>query len=451
MAIAQDISDLGSISRELSLTKETKERMDNLLGESLDSFFVADKEGKVINVNKAYTRMTGHKAEDILGRSMYELVEKGYYRQAATLMVLESHQPVMYKERTSTGRVALFTGLPIFDEHGELSNVLVNIKDITDLESVSGELEKTQELKDELDKVIQASFDGICETDAQANILIVNDAYVRITGMSKEELIGKNMEQMVNDGYYDRSVALMVIEQGKPATIEQKLQTGKKVLVTGNPVFNDRNELVRVIINARDLTELEQLRQEIEQAQQLSRHYQEELQKMRIREESDFIAESQPSKDLIDLIIRVSRVDSTVLIQGESGVGKEIIARELHKHSPRCDQPYIKINCAAIPETLLESELFGYEPGAFTGAKKGGKIGLFELANNGSLFRSIGILALYDWYLLLCRWRFCSGRTLWFRSMAFPIARHWYGFCLWHGWHRKIDWPHGSCLLCWFI
>jgi PAS domain S-box-containing protein len=386
VAVAQDISDIENISKELSFTKETKEWMENLLGESLDSFFVADKEGKVVTVNKAYTRMTGHKAEDILGKSMYELVEKGYYRQAATLMVLESREPVMYKERTSTGRVALFTGIPIFDENGELCNVLVNIKDITDLESVSGELEKTQELKDELDKVIQASFDGILETDARGNTLIVNDAYVRITGMCKKELLGKNIRQLVRDGYYDRSVAQMVIEQGKPVTIEQRLRTGKKVLVTGNPVFNDRNELVRVIVNARDLSELEHLRQEVEQAQQLSRHYQEELRKMRMREENDFITESQASKDLFDLIVRVSRVDSTVLIQGESGVGKEIVARELHRNSPRCDQPYIKVNCAAIPESLLESELFGYESGAFTGANKGGKIGLFELANKGSLF-----------------------------------------------------------------
>jgi PAS domain S-box-containing protein len=386
VAVAQDISDIENISKELSFTKETKEWMENLLGESLDSFFVADKEGKVVTVNKAYTRMTGHKAEDILGKSMYELVEKGYYRQAATLMVLESREPVMYKERTSTGRVALFTGIPIFDENGELCNVLVNIKDITDLESVSGELEKTQELKDELDKVIQASFDGILETDARGNTLIVNDAYVRITGMCKKELLGKNIRQLVRDGYYDRSVAQMVIEQGKPVTIEQRLRTGKKVLVTGNPVFNDRNELVRVIVNARDLTELEHLRQEVEQAQQLSRHYQEELRKMRMREENDFVTESQASKDLFDLIVRVSRVDSTVLIQGESGVGKEIVARELHRNSPRCDQPYIKVNCAAIPESLLESELFGYESGAFTGANKGGKIGLFELANKGSLF-----------------------------------------------------------------
>ncbi|MGE5543807.1 MAG: sigma 54-interacting transcriptional regulator, partial [Bacillota bacterium] len=386
VAVAQDISDLENISRELSRTKETKEWMDHLLGESLDSFFVADKNGVVLNVNKAYTRMTGHKAEDIIGRSMYELVEKGYYRRAATLMVLESGQPVMYKERTSTGRVALYTGLPIYDEKGELRNVLVNIKDITDLETVSGELEKTQELKDELDKVIQASFDGICETDAHGKILIVNDAYARITGKSREELIGKDVQRMVSDGYYDHSVASMVIEQGKPVTIEQRLKFGRKVLVTGNPVFNDRNELVRVIINARDLTELEQLRQEVEQAQQLSRHYKEELEKMRLLEESSIVVESQASKDLFDLILRVSRVDSTVLIQGESGVGKEVIARELHKHSPRCNQPLIKVNCAAIPETLLESELFGYEAGAFTGASKGGKAGLFELANKGTLF-----------------------------------------------------------------
>ncbi|HCF50560.1 MAG TPA: hypothetical protein DER60_09765 [Syntrophomonas sp.] len=386
VAVAQDISDMESITRELNIAREMKESMDYFLNESLDSFFVADKEGRVINVNKAYTRITGLKAEDIVGKSMYDLVEQGYYNKAATLMVLESKQPVMYKETTSTGRVALFTGLPIFDKEGELANVLVNIKDITDLESVAGELEKTQDMKDELQAVIEASFDGICQTDAQANIIRVNDAYVRITGMSREELVGKNEQGLAEEGYYDHSVSMMVIEQKRPVTIEQKLKTGKRLLVTGNPVFDDRGELIRVITNARDMTELEQLRQEMEQAQELSRHYQEELQKIRISEESNFIAESRQSKDIIDLIVRLGRVDSTVLIQGESGVGKEIIARELHKNSTRCKKPYIKINCAAIPESLLESELFGYETGAFTGAKKGGKSGIFEVANTGSLF-----------------------------------------------------------------
>jgi PAS domain S-box-containing protein/TyrR family helix-turn-helix protein len=385
-AVAQDISDLENITRELHTTKEMKKKLDTLLSASLDSFFVADSQGVVINVNKAYSRITGLKAEDIIGRSMYDLVDQGYYKQAATLMVLESQQPVMYKETTATGRVVLFTGIPIFDEKGDLTNVLVNVRDITDLESVSGELEKTQEIKEELNKVIQSSFDGIMETDAKGNILIVNDAYVRITGISKEELIGKNVQDLVRDGYYDRSVSLMVMEKGKAVTIEQKLKTGKKLLVTGNPVFNERGELIRIITNARDLTELEQLRQDVEQAQELSRHYQEELKKIRISQESNFVAESRQSKDIIDLIMRVSQVDTTVLIQGESGVGKEIVAQELHKQSPRCNQPFIKINCAAIPESLLESELFGYDAGAFTGANKHGKMGIFELANKGSLF-----------------------------------------------------------------
>lgn len=386
VAIAQDISDLENITRELNVTKEMKDKLDALLSASLDSFFVADSQGVVINVNKAYSDITGIPAEKIIGRSMYDLVKEGYYKQAATIMVLESQQPVMYKETTATGRVALFTGIPIFDEQGQLTNVLVNIRDITDLESVSGELERVQEVKEELNTVIQSSFDGIMETDANGQVLIVNDAYIRITGISREELIGKNEAQLAQDGYYDRSVSLMVKEKGKPVTIEQRLKTGKKLLVTGNPVFNERGELIRIITNARDLTELEQLRQDMEQAQELSRHYQDELRKIRISQESNFVAESQQSKDIVDLIIRVSKVDTTVLIQGESGVGKEIVAQLLHKHSPRCNQPFIKINCAAIPESLLESELFGYEAGAFTGASRQGKMGIFELANKGSLF-----------------------------------------------------------------
>ncbi|HBI71803.1 MAG TPA: AAA family ATPase, partial [Lachnospiraceae bacterium] len=137
--------------------------------------------------------------------------------------------------------------------------------------------------------------------------------------------------------------------------------------------------------NGRDVTELMQLKQEVEQAHSLRRHYEEELQKVNMNS-GEVVINSRKSREIMDLIVRLGKVDSTVIIYGESGVGKEVFARELHKHGLRKDRPLISINCAAIPETLLESELFGYEGGAFSGAKKGGKMGLFEIAHKGTLF-----------------------------------------------------------------
>ncbi|MBP1761507.1 MAG: putative sigma54 specific transcriptional regulator [Firmicutes bacterium] len=384
VGVVQDISNLENMNRILNDALQTNEQLNAVLKKSLDSLFITDAEGKVLSVNEAYTKITGIKAEDILGKTLYELVEKGLYKRAAALMVIESHEPVSYTEKTKTGRTAVFVGTPIFNQEGDLVNVLVNIHDVTELESVSNELADTKALKDELDAVIQASFDGIIVTDNNGIVLSMNDAYQRITGLNREELVGRNMFELTQAGVYDHSDVVMVIESKKSVTLTQKLTSGKSILVTGNPIFNESGELVRIITNARDLTELDRLRQEVEHANHLRRHYENELNKI-IMEDS-FIAQATSSQQLQELIARVSKVDSTILIQGESGVGKEVVARELHYQSPRRDKPYIKINCAAIPESLLESELFGYEKGAFTGARKEGKMGIFELANNGSLF-----------------------------------------------------------------
>ena len=384
VGVVQDISDLENLNRVLKDALQTNNDMETILRKSLDSLFITDAQGKVLRVNDAYTRITGNKAEDILGKSMYELVEKGFYRKAAAIMVIESGQSVSYTEKTKTGKTALFIGTPIFNSQGELTNVLVNIHDITELESVSNELVYTKELKDELDAVIQASFDGIVVSDSEGTIISINDSYQRITGLNREALVDQNMYNLVKAGLYEHSDVIMVIETKKAVTFTQKLKSGKEILVTGNPIFNDKGELVRIITNARDLTELDILRQEVEHANSLRRHYEDELKKIKM--EDTLVAEAASSKAMKELIVRVSKVDSTVLIQGESGVGKEVVARELHNQSPRRDKPFVKINCAAIPENLLESELFGYDAGAFTGARKEGKMGFFELAHHGTLF-----------------------------------------------------------------
>lgn len=386
ISVAQDISDLENISRELDYTKKLIKSLDDVIQTSLDSIFVTDAQARVISVNKAYTKMTGIKAEEILGKSMYELVEKGYYNKAASIMVVESKQQASYIEKTSTGKTALFIGTPIYDSRGELVNVLVNIHDITELENVSTELSYIKELKNELDAIINASFDGILVTGADDTIITVNEAYERITNFSKEELLGKNSEDLIKAGYYDRTASTAVLETGQPATITQKLRDGKTLLVSGSPLFNRDGKVIRIISNVRDLTELNQLKAEVEHAHGLSRHYQEELKKITLRGSGNFIVESEKSLEILNLVVRLAKVDSTILIQGESGVGKEIVAHQIHENSLRHREPFISINCGALPETLLESELFGYEAGAFTGARREGKMGIFELAHGGTLF-----------------------------------------------------------------
>jgi PAS domain S-box-containing protein/TyrR family helix-turn-helix protein len=261
------------------------------------------------------------------------------------------------------------------------SRVLVQL--LANYKNISEELRSVRILKEETDALLEVSHDYIFVTDGQGKVLRLNSAYTRITGLKAAELVGRSIYDLVKEGYYDRSPTIEVINTRQPITFTMKVKTGKTVLVTGNPLFNEKGELIRVITNGRDITELNRLKQEAEQAQSLAFHYKRELE--RANGTGEFIIESTKMQDIMDLIKHLSNVDSIVLIEGETGVGKEIIAREVYANSRRKDKPYIRVNCGALPDTLLESELFGYEPGAFTGASKKGKIGFFELANGGTL------------------------------------------------------------------
>lgn len=249
--------------------------------------------------------------------------------------------------------------------------------------------QSAKQLTDELNAIIEHSFDGIYVTDGLGKTLRVNKAYQRTTGIKASEVIGKNMARLVQEGFFDQSVTLLVLEKREPVTIMQEIRkTGKTILVTGTPIFDDNGEIFRVVTNVRDITELNQLKQQLDEAQLLTRHYETQLNQYKIRygTEHNLIYKSSKMEVMVDLVMRLAQVDTTVLIQGESGVGKELVAELIHRHSNRKDGPFIKINCGAIPEELMESELFGYEAGAFTGAKKGGKPGLFECARNGAIF-----------------------------------------------------------------
>jgi PAS domain S-box-containing protein len=268
--------------------------------------------------------------------------------------------------------------------------------EVTDNQVLREELFEARALKEELEKVIQGSYDYIFVTDAKGNVEKINDAYTRITGYKRKEIIGKNIYDLVSEGYFDRAVTIDVIETRKTHTLTQTLKSGKTVLVTGNPLFSEAGEFIGVVTNGRDITELNRLKEEVKLAEGLSQHYQKQLLKFQLDTEGDYIVASPKMAEISDLVQRIAKVDSTVLINGESGVGKEIVAREIHRNSLRSERPYICVNCAAIPDNLLESELFGYEGGAFTGASKHGKMGIFQLADGGTLFLDeIGELPFY--------------------------------------------------------
>lgn len=250
-------------------------------------------------------------------------------------------------------------------------------------------LKNTQLLSKQIEAIIESSYDGIFVTDGEANTIMVNSAYEIMTGIKRDEVIGRNMRDLVQEGFFDQSVTLKVIESGKRATLRQKLRSGKEILVTGSPIFDDQGKMVMVVTNDRDMTQLIKLHQQVEHSMQIAMAYKEKFQTMQESSSfgKDFVVASKAMYDVCNLVERVSKTDATVLFYGETGVGKDRLVEEVHKMSPRFSKGVlVKINCGAIPEALLESELFGYESGSFTGAKKEGKVGLFELADEGTLF-----------------------------------------------------------------
>ncbi|MBK5246717.1 MAG: sigma 54-interacting transcriptional regulator [Peptostreptococcaceae bacterium] len=234
---------------------------------------------------------------------------------------------------------------------------------------------------------VESSYDGIHILDKKGKTLYINKACERIEGVSCEEVRRKDIRELVESGVYSESVTLKVLEEDAPVTISQKAKNGNEILVTGTPIYVD-GEIDIIVVNSRDITELNHLKRELFEKEELASRYHRELELLRSEriKLNGIISKSTAMEKIISLSLIVAKVDSTVFLHGESGVGKGVLSNFIHMNSIRRNGPFIKIDCSAIPESLFESELFGYETGAFTGAERGGKTGLLELANGGTVF-----------------------------------------------------------------
>lgn len=255
-----------------------------------------------------------------------------------------------------------------------------------EIQKISQELKVYKERELEAFVIGDALYDGIYIIDKNGDVIAVNKVFTQITGIEETEIIGKPIEFLSERKVIKKPIGRMVLEKKEKISIVATINN-QKIVVTGNPIFDDEGNVVQVLIVMRDVTELVRLQEQLEQSEKTTQKYMDELQYFRTKEiqQSELIGNSSGMIQLKELIIQVAQVDATVLITGETGVGKEVVAREIHKNSSRKNAPYIKVNCAAIPETLLESEMFGYERGAFTGAQNKEKLGLFEIANSGSI------------------------------------------------------------------
>ncbi len=229
---------------------------------------------------------------------------------------------------------------------------------------------KNVELREYLDQILDLFNDGIYISDHSGFTLRVNRAYERLAGVKKSMLEGRNVEYLKNKGIFDTILNPKVVETGKPATKIQTNRRGKKMVLSGHPILDEAGQVALVVTFVRDMSLMAQLREQIVNQRRLLEKYRTNVQY--INQESSrkrpLIANSPVMSKLLQTIESLSGTDATVLLQGETGVGKDVLARRIHRGSPRSDKPYVKVDCPTIPESLFESELFGYAPGAFSGA-----------------------------------------------------------------------------------
>ena len=236
--------------------------------------------------------------------------------------------------------------------------------------------------------ILDLISDGIYISGRRGHTLRINTMYERLTGLKKANLVGRNVEVLTTEGGFDTILNPQIVKTGKPATSVQTDRKGKKLVLNGYPILDDNGEVALVVTFVRDVTLMAQLRLQILSQRKLIEKYRTNIQY--INQESDqqrpLIAHSSVMVDLNHRVENLSATDATILLQGETGVGKDVFARRMHQASTRSGKPFVKVDCPTIPEALFESELFGYAPGAFSGAHAKGKLGFLEMADKGTLF-----------------------------------------------------------------
>lgn len=234
----------------------------------------------------------------------------------------------------------------------------------------------------ELIPILNSIKDAIFVDSSDGYSLWCNEACKELYKVNPDEIYGVHVSELEKSGIFTPSVAKLVMEKQEEVTIIHENKEGKKLLSTGTPIFDHTGEMSKIVTTSRDITELTSLQNQLESVQKTLK----QIKSLEDLSGDKIIASSRSMRNVMQLTKRLASVDSTVLITGESGVGKGVIAKLLHENGSRKDFPFITVNCGAIPENLIESELFGYERGAFTGSRNEGKKGLFEAAQNGTIF-----------------------------------------------------------------
>lgn len=347
---------------------------------------VTDASGDIVYINE--------RAEKILGLSAKKL--SGIFISEALPLTGPQVMECLRTGKSKLGhhiiekKVDLVLNITLVRLGKQIQGSVCNFQEMKQFEVSAKKLKAYNCLNHQLETIFQSSSDGIWVCDGQGKVININEASEKLNGIQAKLIIGKKVSDLVSSGLFDRSVTLEVLETKRQVSMVQHVKrTNNILLTTGTPAFDEDGNIFLVVVNERDKTQLNAIQEQLVQTRMVTEKIKDELAELSLLElkDQEIVAENKDMRQVLLHALKLAHLEaSDILILGESGTGKGLLAKFIHKNSKRSKKPFIQINCAALPENLLEAELFGYEKGAFTGARQEGKAGLFELAQEGTIF-----------------------------------------------------------------
>jgi len=354
--------------------KEQANQQSMILNLTHDGMLAIDRKGIVTLFNPSAEKIMEIDQKDVIGKKVDEVIPS-----TKLLRVIKTGQPeINQQQELENGKKIITTRLPMLDRDGEQYGAFAVFKDISDVEELAREITNLRSIQTMLNAIIQSSEEAISVVDEKGFGMMINPAYTRLTGLTEKDVIGKPATIDISEG---ESMHMQVLRTGKPVRgARMKVGQGKRdVVVNVAPIIVD-GKLKGSVGVIQDMSEITALTKELNRAKQIIRTLEAKY------SFDDIIGESEEMHFVKEQAKLAASTPISILLRGESGTGKELFAHAIHNASGRKYNKFVRVNCAAISESLLESEMFGYEEGAFSGAKKGGKRGYFEEAAGGSIF-----------------------------------------------------------------
>ncbi|AGB42415.1 PAS domain S-box [Halobacteroides halobius DSM 5150] len=358
------------------LLQQTTTAMDKVFNNIANGVIIVDQKGIITSFNPAAERITALEANQVIGEEITKVIPNSRLKK-----VLESGASEL-GQRQKINQATIITNRTPIMSGDQVVGAIAVFQDISTLEKLSGELKEVKALKERLDLILESVQDGICVVDSKGLIDYLNSTYTQMLGITADEAVGNKIDQISNNKTYQQ-----VLDTGESKTGVVTKKNSQLIIISNIYPIKVEGVVEGAVIVSKKKTEVEELAQRLKELSAKAEYLEQELKREKKLDKpfQRIIGKSDELREALVNASKAAETNSTVLIRGESGTGKELVAEAIHYASNRANGPFIRVNCAAIPPNLIESELFGHEKGAFTGAVQK-KIGKFELADGGTIF-----------------------------------------------------------------